>query len=337
LSYADRLLYLPIGLIGMALATPLYTRLAHYARAKNTDGFESTMLLGLCASVALGVPLAAYSWGLAEPGIALVLWRGAFEATDVVTSAQALRGYAPAIVFLSMLPLAQSAAFAQGHHWRGVPHRARGRDAECGAEPVAHWAVWLAGHRLCDVDFFRALRDHSAADDDASRDATSNFVAGRDARSGHGVGCVALVLWGLGAATVGAWARGLGFTGDFSPDGDHDSAIAFAFFARPMWAPLVPKIRALRHRVARAATQEVPGMTDRNSSASGIFKMYPGERGHIIAFAPGSWPFPSSRARHGITCGGWRAWDGRCSMLSRRRNFSSSRACGKPPTASSTC
>ncbi len=33
-------------------------------------------------------------------------------------------------------------------------------------------------------------------------------------------------------------------------------------------------------------------MTERNSSASGIFKMYPGERGHIIAFAPGGWAYP---------------------------------------------
>lgn len=257
LSYADRLLYLPIGLIGMALATPLYTRLAHYARAKNAEGFESTMLLGLCASVALGVPLAAFSWGLAEPGIALLLWRGAFEAGDVVTSAQALRGYAPAIVFLSMLPLAQSAAFAQGHHWRGVLIAIGGVTLNAVLNRLLIGPFGLQGiayatsisSALCVITLLMTTTPL------VMQRRILWQVTGRALATGLGI---ALVLLGLGAAAGDAWRAGWMaqvvslLTGIMIP------VLAFAFFARPMWAPLVPKIRALRHRVARAATQEVP-------------------------------------------------------------------------------
>ncbi len=117
LAYADRLLFLPTTLLGMALAQPLYTRLSHFAARKEQRGFEQTLELGVRLMLLAGVPMGLLVSGLAEGLISLVLERGAFSPADTLRSAGALRGYGIAIVFYAMTPMVISAGMAKRQAW----------------------------------------------------------------------------------------------------------------------------------------------------------------------------------------------------------------------------
>lgn len=120
LSYAERLLYLPVGLLGMALAQPLYTRLSHYAGRERRESFLSAVELGLRLFLLFGTLGALLVSGFAEAIISLLLERGAFTGQDTRQAAEALRGFGPAIVFLAMQPLLFSAAMVLRKAWKLV-------------------------------------------------------------------------------------------------------------------------------------------------------------------------------------------------------------------------
>ena len=117
LSYADRLLNLPVMLIGLALQQPLYTRLARHAAERDPAAFERTLELGLRLLLLAGIPSCVLLTYLAEPLVGLLLQRGAFSPEATIQCATVLRGYAPGVVFLSMAPLLISAGLAGGKSW----------------------------------------------------------------------------------------------------------------------------------------------------------------------------------------------------------------------------
>jgi putative peptidoglycan lipid II flippase len=94
LYYANRLIELPLGIVGIAVGTVLVPAFAHALRSGDKDeiaatesrGLEITMFLALPAAVALAV--------LAEPIVAVLFERGAFTATDTVATAEALSAFA---------------------------------------------------------------------------------------------------------------------------------------------------------------------------------------------------------------------------------------------------
>lgn len=106
LYYADRLNQLPLGLIGTAVGTALLPKLAQRIAAKDTGGslhlfnraLEWTLLLTLPCAVALAL--------IAEPIIAVLFQRGAFDAAATLSTAHALKAYAlglPAFVGVKVL------------------------------------------------------------------------------------------------------------------------------------------------------------------------------------------------------------------------------------------
>ncbi len=120
LAYAERLLNFPVLLIGLALQHPLYTRLARFAASNWSRSFEDTLAIGIRTLLLAGTPAALAVGFLAAPLIGLLLERGAFSGADTALSALAMRGYAPGIVFLAMIPLLLSAALARGNPWKPV-------------------------------------------------------------------------------------------------------------------------------------------------------------------------------------------------------------------------
>ncbi len=118
LAYSERLLNFPVLLIGLALQQPLYTRLARFATSNWTRSFEETLAIGVRVLLLVGTPAALAVGFLAGPLIGLLLERGAFSGADTELSALAMRGYAPGIVFLAMIPLLLSAGLARGNPWR---------------------------------------------------------------------------------------------------------------------------------------------------------------------------------------------------------------------------
>jgi len=94
LFYADRLNQLPLGIVGIAVATTLLPLLSRHVEAGandkvrhyNSRAIEFCLLLGLPAMVGLIVT--------AEPIISTLFQHGAFKAEDAVKTAQALKVYA---------------------------------------------------------------------------------------------------------------------------------------------------------------------------------------------------------------------------------------------------
>ena len=139
--YADRLLELPLALIGIALATVILPSLSadaaegiwRHSRA-NRLGLRWVAILGVPASVALLV--------LAEPLITTIFYRGAMTALDVSMAALALQAYAAGLLGHMFVKI-QRPDFSQGRHevTSGNWHRGFGiqYDFKCAA------IVWL-GH-----------------------------------------------------------------------------------------------------------------------------------------------------------------------------------------------
>ena len=94
LNVAFRLMYLPIGMFGVALGTVALPAMARSAARNDVEGFRAhareglRLLLCLCLPAAVGLTL------LAEPIIAIIYQHGRFLASDTDAAAIALAGYA---------------------------------------------------------------------------------------------------------------------------------------------------------------------------------------------------------------------------------------------------
>ncbi|MBX3729064.1 MAG: polysaccharide biosynthesis C-terminal domain-containing protein [Candidatus Sumerlaeia bacterium] len=117
LTYADKLVTLPAGLLGAALAAPLFTRLSRFHQADRRKEFRATLLLGVRILLLAGTPAAVVLAGAAEPTIGLILQRGRFTLEGVELCGIAMRGYAPGVPFRAMTVLLLGAGLATRRPW----------------------------------------------------------------------------------------------------------------------------------------------------------------------------------------------------------------------------
>ena len=114
LNYAFRLMYLPIGLFGVSIATaatPAMSRLAHdqdYPRMRATIAHALGLMLMLNVPATLGLI------ALAVPIIALIFEHGIFTAADTAATAAALRWYAVGLVGYSVVRIVSPTFYALG-------------------------------------------------------------------------------------------------------------------------------------------------------------------------------------------------------------------------------
>ena len=105
LYYADRLNELPLGVIGIAVATALLPALSKQIREGAHDTAQHTHNRALEFALLLALPAATALILLAEPIITTLFERGAFSATDTAAAAPALMAYAaglPAFVLIKI-------------------------------------------------------------------------------------------------------------------------------------------------------------------------------------------------------------------------------------------
>lgn len=117
LQYAFRLLQLPIGVFGVAIATvtlPLVSRLA--ARTVGED-FRRTLSRALRLAVFLTLPAAAGLATLAVPIIGLIYQRGSFTAEATQRTGEALQLYAIGLVGYSCIKVLSPAFYAIDRRW----------------------------------------------------------------------------------------------------------------------------------------------------------------------------------------------------------------------------
>lgn len=112
LSYAFRLMQLPIGVFGVAVATVATTGFARRAARQDRAGIDSTMGDGLRLVAFLTVPSTFLLAALAEPIVRLLYERGRFGTHDTEQTALALLGYTVGLYAYAGVKVAAPAFYA---------------------------------------------------------------------------------------------------------------------------------------------------------------------------------------------------------------------------------
>jgi putative peptidoglycan lipid II flippase len=94
LSYAFRLMYLPIGLFGVSIATATLPAVSRQAAVGDRAGIRHTVAQAIAMMLVLNIPATFGLVVLAEPIVRLLFERGRFLASDTAATAAALRFYA---------------------------------------------------------------------------------------------------------------------------------------------------------------------------------------------------------------------------------------------------
>ncbi len=112
LTYAFRLMYLPIGLFGVSVATAALPELARQASVGGFDGMRRTVSSSLRLMLMLSVPAMAGLAVLAYPITELIFERGEFTSADTSAVAYALLMYAPGLIGYSVVKIASPSFYA---------------------------------------------------------------------------------------------------------------------------------------------------------------------------------------------------------------------------------
>lgn len=94
LNYAYRLMQLPIGLFGVAIATVTLAEVSRHAARREMPALKRTISFSLRFGLFLTLPATLVLMALAHPIVALLYQHGRFNARDSWQTAQALWGYA---------------------------------------------------------------------------------------------------------------------------------------------------------------------------------------------------------------------------------------------------
>jgi putative peptidoglycan lipid II flippase len=115
LDYAFRLMYLPIGLFGISIATASLPGISRHAAANDDSGVRESVSNGLRLMLMLNMPATVGLLVLATPIVRLIYEHGRFTPLDTAATAAALIFYAPGLVGYSAVKLISPAFFALGN------------------------------------------------------------------------------------------------------------------------------------------------------------------------------------------------------------------------------
>ena len=116
LSYAFRLMYLPIGLFGVSIATATLPRISRQSTQEDFAAVRETVTNGLSLMLMLNVPATVGLMVLAEPIVRVLLERGEFTSSDTLATAAALQFYAVGLVGYSVVRIASPTFYALGRN-----------------------------------------------------------------------------------------------------------------------------------------------------------------------------------------------------------------------------
>ncbi|MCM8594196.1 murein biosynthesis integral membrane protein MurJ [Accumulibacter sp.] len=113
LYYADRLMEFPSGMLGAALGTILLPSLARCHAAERHDDYSRLLDWGLRLSFLLAAPAAVALAILAVPLISTLFFHGAFAASDVLRTREALVAYSVGLVGLILVKVLAPGFYAR--------------------------------------------------------------------------------------------------------------------------------------------------------------------------------------------------------------------------------
>ena len=112
LNYAFRLMYMPIGLFGVSIATAALPSLSRHAAREDLGEMRKTISHGLRLMLMLNVPATIGLVALATPIVGMIFEHGQFSATDTLATAAALACYAPGLIGYSAVKIAVPSFYA---------------------------------------------------------------------------------------------------------------------------------------------------------------------------------------------------------------------------------
>ncbi|CAM3587435.1 murein biosynthesis integral membrane protein MurJ [Parendozoicomonas haliclonae] len=113
LYYSDRLMELPLGVFGIAIATVILPSLSRQHASEDPKAFSKTLDWALRMVLLIGVPAAVALYLLAEPLIATLFFHGRMEGNDVLMAAMSLRAYAIGLLFFMLIKVLAPGFFAR--------------------------------------------------------------------------------------------------------------------------------------------------------------------------------------------------------------------------------
>lgn len=113
LYYADRLMELPAGVLGVAVGTILLPSLSKYHASANAAEYSRLLDWGLRITVLLAVPAAAALAVLALPLVAMLFQYGRFTAEDAWMTRQALMAYSLGLVGMILVKILAPGFYAR--------------------------------------------------------------------------------------------------------------------------------------------------------------------------------------------------------------------------------
>ena len=114
LNFAFRLMYLPIGLFGVSIATATLPAVSRHAAKDDTAAVRDTIADGMSLMLMLNVPATFGLIVLASPIVRVIFERGAFTAADTAATAAALQLYSVGLLGYSVVRIASPAFYALG-------------------------------------------------------------------------------------------------------------------------------------------------------------------------------------------------------------------------------
>ena len=113
LYYSERIVYLPQGTIGVAMATVLLPTLSQSNVSNDQSTYDRTLASGLGVCMRVGVPVMILMFCLAEPLVWVIFGHGKFKASDVHAAAQSVRAMVCGLPFMMMNKLLVASYFAK--------------------------------------------------------------------------------------------------------------------------------------------------------------------------------------------------------------------------------
>jgi putative peptidoglycan lipid II flippase len=112
LNYAFRLMYLPLGIFGVSIATAAMPAIARHAAREDVAGMRHEVASGIAMMTVLNVPATLGLVVLARPIVAMLFERGAFTARDTEATAAALMCYAIGLTGYSVVKVVSPTFYA---------------------------------------------------------------------------------------------------------------------------------------------------------------------------------------------------------------------------------
>jgi putative peptidoglycan lipid II flippase len=116
LNYAFRLMYLPIGLFGISVATATLPAVSRHAAQQDGGAVRGTVADSLSLMMMLNVPATVGLIVLATPIVRVIFERGAFTPDATVATAAALQLYAVGLIGYSVVRIASPTFYALGQN-----------------------------------------------------------------------------------------------------------------------------------------------------------------------------------------------------------------------------